>query len=600
MVDLSQLGIIGNCRSAALISRAGEVVWACLPDFDSPSVFAKLVDEEKGGVLAVVPEEPARIEQEYLENTNVLRTHFRTPSGAFELFDFMPIYAVDAQTYNRAPELYRLLRPLEGKPLVRIRYRPRLNYGAVETRTDAHGEYLKSVTARGEYHSVYCYTNIPFTAVLEERPFPLAGPSYFLVSFHQKLGRVDVGGAFTELERTKTYWLNWVSRTSIYALYQKEIVRSALTLKLLTYGKTGAVIAAATTSIPEYPGDSRNWDYRYCWIRDSAMILQTLRELRHGNTARQFLRFLLDTIIRKADTLQILYSIRGEKDLPERRLPHLAGYKKSKPVRVGNDAYRQKQNDVYGVLMDLIHTSFVHFPTSLPESEELWTTVRYIMRTVEDNWRKPDRGVWEMRTRPRHFVFSKVLSWVAVDRGLALANLLERDEFVPSWSALREEIRNDVETHGWNEAKGAYTQSYGSGDLDASLLLLERVGFCTADAPRWVSTVRAVEAELSRDGLLYRYRNKDDYGVPRSAFLICSFWMADALYRIGERERAGAVFERLLSCANRLGLFSEDLDFETHELYGNFPQGYSHLALINTAVLLNEGRQRSGFIYRTP
>jgi GH15 family glucan-1,4-alpha-glucosidase len=600
LTDIAHLGVIGNCRSAALVSADGEIVWCCLPDFDSPSVFAKLLDERRGGELAVAPAEPSSGRQFYVDRTNVLKTVFDTATGSFEVVDFMPIYVVEQAVHNQAPEIYRLIRPLSGRPVVRVRYRPKLNYALADTRSTAFPDYIKSVTTRGEYHSIYVYTSLPFQALLEGTPVVLEGEAFILVSYHQKLATVDLRSVTLELERTTTYWLNWVNRTEVFARYQEQIIRSALVLKLLTYGKTGAVIAAVTTSLPEYAGDSRNWDYRYCWLRDSAMILQTLRELRHKNTARDFLRFLLGTIIRKADTLQILYDVRGDKELPEIRLRHLAGYKNSRPVRVGNAAYRQKQNDVYGILMDLIYSSFAHFPASLHESEELWTTVRYIMKTVADNWRKPDRGIWEVRTKRRHFVFSKVLSWVAADRASSLAGLVGRKEFVAPWNAIKEEIRADIERCGWSEERRAYTQYYGSADLDASLLLMEKVGYCAADAERYVSTVRAIQAELCRDGLMYRYRNKDDFGLPRSAFIVCSFWMAEALYKIGEREKAAAMFERLLGFANPLGLFSEDILFDSHELTGNFPQGYSHLALINTAVMLNGGKPLSALRFVTP
>ncbi|RPJ09308.1 MAG: glycoside hydrolase family 15 protein [Spirochaetaceae bacterium] len=597
---ISDLGIIGNCRSAALVSRDGSVVWSCLPDFDSPSIFAKILDEEKGGELAILAEPGAVVNQSYLDRTNVLSTRFSTKRGDFEVLDFMPVYTIE-DSWCLAPELYRYIRVISGEPVVTIRYKPMLNYARFATVSMDFGEYIKSWTDKGDYHSVYTYSNLPHEALIEEKPVTLVHDSFILVSYHQKLVPVDTERVFAEMERTRVYWLNWVSRSGPFGNYDKEIVRSALVLKLLTYQKTGAVIAAVTTSLPEHPGGERNWDYRYCWVRDASMIINVLWDLRHRNSVRKFLRFLLNTMTRKADTIQILYGVRGEKDLTEETLEHLAGYMNSRPVRIGNAAYTQKQNDIYGILMDVIYTSFVHFPTTLPESEELWTTARYIMNTVEDNWHKPDRGIWEIRKGKRHFVFSKVLSWVAADRGVALARLLGRQDFIQPWIALREAIRADIEELGWNREKQAYTQSYGSSDLDASLLLLESVGYCEPCDPRYKSTVIACRSELCKDGLVYRYRNKDDFGTPQSAFVICTFWMIDALWKIGEKAAAMAMFEKMLSCTNHLGLLSEDIDFQTRELLGNFPQGYSHLALINTAMLINRADgDQSSFRFISP
>lgn len=587
MTKINDLGIIGNCRSAALISKDGTIVWNCLPDFDSPSIFAKVLDEENGGEFGILPEEGTVITQSYIDRTNILRTFFKCPSGDLELIDFMPFYHTDEHSYYNAPEIFRLLRVTSGKPVVKFRYCPKLNYNNDPTVSTIYQEYLKSNTVKGDYHSVYLYSNLPYDKVLNEQAILLEKNAFLLVSYHQKLIPIDLDRVELELERTITYWMNWVNRTPVYPLYQKELIRSALTLKLLTYQKTGAVIAAVTTSLPEAIGESRNWDYRYCWVRDASMIIQTLVKINHKNTAREFLRFLLGTMINKAETMQILYSVRGEKDLKEKTLHHLKGYQNSKPARIGNEAYIQKQNDIYGVLMELIYLSFNQFTNILNEGEELWTTVRFIMKTVEQNWDKPDRSIWEIRGDHRHFVFSKVLSWMAADRGVMIAEMFDRKDYIKPWTELRNAIRADIELKGWNAEKQSYSQSYGSSDLDASVLLMEKVGYCSAEDPRYVSTVRAVQQELCRNGLMYRYKNRDDFGKPQSAFTICTFWMIESLYKIGDRDTAMDMFNKMLGSANHLGLYSEDMDFDTRELLGNFPQGYSHLELINTIILLN-------------
>ena len=311
--------------------------------------------------------------------------------------------------------------------------------------------------------------------------------------------------------------------------------------------------------------------------------------LGHIKSAKDFLQFIIDIIPDKDEKIQIMYGINGEKELTEHILDHLSGYKDSHPVRTGNAAYIQKQNDIYGILMEVIYQQFNQFETSLENSEELWTVVRGIVSIVEENWQKPDKGIWELRTEDRHFVFSKLLCWVAIDRAIKIGEVLRMGINDTHWKSLRAEIYNDIYNNGWNEEVQAYTQYYGSKDLDASTLLMEQYGFIEAKDPRFVSTVHATERELCKDGLMYRYKNKDDFGEPTSSFTICTFWLIDSLFKIGERKKAKQMFDQLLSYSNHLGLFSEDIDFETKRLLGNFPQAYSHLALIETAANFSLG-----------
>src|SRR5690606_12177572 len=412
---------------------------------------------------------------------------------------------------------------------------------------------------------------------------------YLLLGYHEKLVKQGLDRAYLKYQRTKTYWMNWSEKTTNYTSYNEEISRSAFVLKALTYERSGAVLAAATTSLPETIGEERNWDYRFCWIRDASMVIKVMAGLGHTLSAKGFLQFIIDLIPDKDEKIQIMYGINGEKILTEHILDHLEGYAGSKPVRIGNAAYIQKQNDIYGILMEVIYQQFIQFETSLENSEELWTIVRGIVKIVEDHWKQPDKGIWELRTEDRHFVFSKLLCWVAIDRAIKIGQILRKGIHDEKWKALRTEIYNDIYNNGWNEEVGAYTQSYGSKDLDASTLLMEQYGFIKAKDPRFVSTVKATEKHLCRDGLLYRYRNQDDFGTPTSSFTICTFWFIDSLYKIGERQRAKEMFDTLLSYSNHLGLFSEDIDFETKRLLGNFPQAYSHLALIETAANFSQG-----------
>jgi len=404
------------------------------------------------------------------------------------------------------------------------------------------------------------------------------------MGYNEKIFPTTTAKAYLELQSTKVYWLNWSTKTPTYSKFNEEISRSALTLKLLSYDKTGAVLAAATTSLPETIGEVRNWDYRFCWIRDASMVIKVVSELGHKNVARRYLKFIIDLIPDKAEKLQIMYGINKEKKLTEETLEHLSGYKGSKPVRIGNAAYHQKQNDIYGILMDVIYEQMVKFSVDIENGEDLWSITKGIVWIVGNNWHEADKGIWEFRTEDRHFTFSKVLCWTALDRAIKVAEMLGKTHKIKKWEPLREEIWDDIYKNAWNEEVGAYTQSYGSKDLDASVLLMESYGCVKASDERYKSTVLAIGKDLSNDGLLYRYKNEDDFGLPSSSFTVCTFWYVNSLFKIGEHDKALKQFEKLLSYSNHLGLFSEDLDFKTKRLLGNFPQAYSHLALIECAV----------------
>jgi GH15 family glucan-1,4-alpha-glucosidase len=331
----------------------------------------------------------------------------------------------------------------------------------------------------------------------------------------------------------------------------------------------------------------RNWDYRFCWIRDAYMVIKVIAKLGHVQIVKNFIQYIIDLIPDKNEKLQIMYGISGEKTLTEETLDHLAGYKGSKPVRVGNAAYVQKQNDIYGILMDVIHYQMEQFTDKNDEYEELWSIVKSIVWVVKHNWKLADKGIWEFRHEDRHFTFSKLLCWVAADRAIKIAALINEEKSVEKWEALRDEIYVNIMENAWSETKQAFTQSYQSEHLDASVLLMEYYGFIDAKNPKFVKTVKAIEAELMHEGLLYRYKNKDDFGLPSSSFTVCTFWFINSLYKIGEEEKSKKLFDELLSYSNHLGLFSEDIDFSSKQLLGNFPQAYSHLALIDNALNFN-------------
>jgi GH15 family glucan-1,4-alpha-glucosidase len=582
-------GIIGNCRSAALISETGAIDWCCIPDFDSPSIFARLLDDEIGGTFEILVKDSYEITQKYVRNTNILCTRFASDEGIFEIHDFMPRYWAINSGYYNPPEIIRYFKHIEGKPVFAINYDPKLEYARHETVTKIKPEYIKSYTKNGDYDSLYLYTNLDKNKIMDQSEIHLEKDAFALMNYNQKLLPQTLDGQYLKLNRTKVYWLDWANKITTFARYQEPIVRSTLVLKLLTYHKTGAVLAAATTSLPETIGEQRNWDYRFCWIRDASMAINVMTKLGHKNTVKRFIKFIIDIIPDKNEKIQIMYGINREKVLTEEILDHLKGYENSRPVRIGNAAYTQRQNDIYGILMDVIYQQFKLFKTSLETGEDLWTITRSIVKIVTKNWRKPDKSIWEIRTEEKHFTFSKVLCWVAIDRAIKIANLLEKHSYAENWQPIASEIRQDIYDNAWNEKTKSYTQFYGSDNQDAANLLMHPYGFLAAKEERYVQTVRAIEKDLFQDGLMFRYRNKDDFGLPGSSFTICTFWLIESLFAIGEKERAKMMFEKMLSYSNHLGLFSEDLDFKTKRLLGNFPQAYSHLALIETAIKLAEG-----------
>lgn len=589
-------GIIGNGRSAALISQNGSIDWCCLPDFDSPSAFAKLLDRDKGGSCEIIPLEEFIISQRYLERTNILCTSFINNDSAFEVLDFMPRYKTEDNNYFTAPEIYRYIRILKGAPKVKILYNPKLNYALGLTKNVVTDKYVKTYSVDVPQESLFLYSSMKLGDVLEGNPIELEKENFLLITYHQKIITIDLRRVYMEYQRTKVYWLNWVNRSKQYELYNDEITRSLLVLKLMSYQRSGAILAAITTSLPETIGETRNWDYRYCWMRDASMTIQTLIDLGHLTSARRFIGFIKNIIKSKTDSFQIMYGIRGERELKETFLDHLDGYEGSIPVRIGNAAFNQAQHDIYGFLMDVIYQYYQFFSGTLDESEEIWSITKRMARIVSDLWHLPDNGIWEFRGTQKHFVFSKVLCWVAMDRAWKIAQILNKDEYLERWKCTAEMIRTDIFENGWNSQKGAFTQSYGSMDLDASILQMEAYGFIEASDPAYVGTVLAIQKELFQKGLMFRYKSNDDFGEPSSSFTICTFWMIQSLFKIGKTTEAREIFDNVLKYANHLGLFSEDIDFETKRLLGNFPQAYSHLALIQTARLFSGQKKAYYFI----
>jgi GH15 family glucan-1,4-alpha-glucosidase len=589
-------GVIGNCRTAALISKEGSIDWFCLPDFDSPSVFSKLLDENKGGSFSFEVSSDYAISQKYFKNTNILSTWYESEEGAFVVYDYMPRYRTIEQRYYLPPEIHRYLRVIRGKPRLSVRYDPKMNYAAESVVHEKYRDYIKTTSVVNDRNEIYLYSSVDFDTILNGEEFRLSSDEFFLLSYTQKLIPIDLERIHLDYERTKVYWLNWTNRSRKFLEYEDMINRSLLVIKLMSYHSTGAMIAALTTSLPESIGECRNWDYRFCWLRDASMSISSLVYMGHKNVAERFIGFVKNLLRSRDDVFQIMYGIRGERELTEVELTHLSGYENSYPVRIGNAAFTQIQNDSPGYLLDVIYKYYLYFPGTLDEIEEMWEMVRFIARSVSQTWQMPDHSIWEFRTRKLSFVFSKVMSWVAMDRATAIAELLHKNSYAELWKTESEKIKADIFEKGWKEEIQCFSQAYENNDYDSSLLLMHYYGFIDANDERFVKTVKSIRQHLQYKGLMYRYKSADDFGHPSSSFTVCNFWMIQALYAIGEKEEARRMFDSIVAYANHVGLYSEDFDFETGRLLGNFPQAYSHLAFINAATLFSEEKVVSKFI----
>ena len=586
-MDNYNYGIIGNCTSAALVDQDCSLDWLCLPYFDSPSVFAKILDEKKGGFFKISGVDTVEIHQEYILHTAILKTTFETKDGIFEVNDYMPRFMRARGNYHCPSEIHRKLRVVSGHPKIKVTFTAAPNYALGSAEYKIKNDYIKITSTQGHYNSYYLYSNLDYSKILKGEEIVLDKYSFFLLSYHEKLELIDNDKIFLEYERTKSYWLDWVQRTKYPKIYKEQVLRSAITLKLLMFDRTGAVLAAATTSLPEIIGKDRNWDYRYCWIRDAAMIIDTYVRIGHIESGEHFLEFILNRMQLKHEDIGVMYGINGEEELEEKTLDHLSGYLDSYPVRMGNAAYQQKQNDLYG---ELIETIFAYFlidrRNSFQVNEEIWTMVRSLVNRVRDCWREPDSGIWERREAMQHYTHSKLMAWVAMDRAVKIARFINKPSYIEPWSKLAEAIKIDILKNAWNEELKCFTMYYGSEYYDASNLLMLHYGFLEKTDPRMISTVQTHYKHLVKNKFTFRYVAEDEFGAPENAFFVCSFWMINALYLIGEEEKARDMFDHVSQCANHLGLFAEDIEIESKRMTGNFPQGYSHLAYIQTALLL--------------
>jgi GH15 family glucan-1,4-alpha-glucosidase len=583
---IEDYALIGDTHTAGLVSREGSIDWLCLPRFDSPACFAALLGDRSNGRWRIAPAGPVReVRRRYQGDTLVLETEYRTDEGAVRVVDCMPPRQSD-------PDVARVVEGVRGRVPMRMELTIRFDYGSIVPWVRHVGGALHAVAGPD---SVWLRTPVPvygenwttladFTVAEGERaPFMLT----WHASHRPAPRRIDPVRALGD---TEAWWGEWASGIDYAGGWQDAVIRSLLTLKALTYAPTGGIVAAPTTSLPEQLGGVRNWDYRYCWLRDATFTLSALMLAGLTEEAKAWREWLLRAVAGQPRQMQILYGVAGERRITEQELDWLAGYQESRPVRVGNAAVNQFQLDVYGEVMDTLHLGR-HI--GLESDQPTWDLQLALLEFLESNWGQPDEGIWEIRGPRRHFTHSKVMAWVALDRAIKAVELLGHDGPVDRWRGMRRELHDEVCREGYNSERDAFVQYYGADHLDASLLQIPLVGFLPADDPRVKGTVAAIQRELMVDGLVHRYPPEGSQsvdGLPpgEGTFLACTFWLADNLALMGRRDEAGEIFERLLTLRNDVGLLSEEFDPASGRQLGNFPQAFSHVALVNTANYLSE------------
>ena len=598
-LPIEDYGLIGNLRTAALVGKNGSIDWLCFPKFDSPSVFAAILDDQKGGYFRISPlARDVTYKQFYWPETNVLVTRFLSADGVGEAIDFMPLRI--GQEGAESGSLIRMVRALRGTMRFRLECHPAFNYGRDRCRIRLAGDtaYFQGGGLRLGLRSAVRLSRSEGGVFAEFTLSEGKGRSFELYGLGTRGNGAQAARADQLFHETVEYWRRWISRSTYRGRWREMVNRSALVLKLLTYQPTGAIVAAPTCSLPESLGGGRNWDYRYTWIRDAAFTVYSLMRLGFTEEAMQFAAFL-DARCHELDpdgSLQTVYGIDGRRELKEETLDHLAGYMGSAPVRTGNAAYQQLQLDIYGEMMDSL---YLYNKYGKPISYELWNHLRRLTNWVCEHWRDKDEAIWEVRGGPRNFVYSKMMCWVAVDRALRLASKRSLPADWQLWSKVRDEIYETVMKRGWNEKKGAFMQSYNRNSLDASLLLMPLVFFISPYDPRMLGTVDAInrsprEGGLVSDGLVFRYdvdKTPDGLKGTEGTFNICTFWLVEALTRASQNDPqrlqdARLLFEQMLGYANHLGLYAEQIGVQGRAL-GNFPQALTHLSLISAAFNLD-------------
>jgi GH15 family glucan-1,4-alpha-glucosidase len=598
IADMSSLdlAVIGNCTISALVDRRAQIVWSCFPRFDGDPVFSALLDSPEGrtdaeqkGVFAIDMVGMVSCEQTYLENTAVLVSRMTDSFGnILEVTDFAPRFKHYDRTF-RPPMLIRRVYPVKGRPRIRVRLRPHYDWGSCPPSLTRGSNHLRFV---GPAYSLRLTTDASVSYVQDERPFVVDRPLSFFFGEDEPLRSETDSTARAFLDSTVDFWRDWVRSLSIPFDWQEPVIRAAITLKLCNYEETGAIVAALTTSVPEAPHTKRNWDYRYCWLRDAYFVIQALNRLGTTKTMEEYLTYITNIVddmeaVPDQKDMPPLFSITRSPDLEEREATALAGYRGMGPVRVGNAAYTQIQNDAYGsVVLASVH-AFLDKRLIRTGNRALFAHLEKLGHRAIEVFDQPDAGPWELRTKAAVHTFPSVMCWAACDRLVKIAEAMGREDRAAFWRENADHMHRVINERAYNPDTGTFVSSFEGEHLDATLLLLAELDFVKPDDPRFITTVEAVGAKLRRGDLLLRYDVEDDFGLMHTAFMICGFWYVDALNVIGRKDEAKELFEHILSLRNSFGLFSEDADYTTGELWGNFPQTYSMVGLINSAVRLS-------------
>ncbi|MCG6169128.1 glycoside hydrolase family 15 protein [Leptospira sanjuanensis] len=586
------MGLIGNCSFIAQISEDTNVEWLCWPKFDSSFIFGSLLDKKKGGEFRILPiDERAHYNQSYLENTNILKSNVKTEDGEFEVVDFAPRF-FEHERYYKPLMLVRKIKPLRGSPKIRIICDPKGDYGRIDPVMQIGSNHIRY---SGLDSDVRLTSNIPIQYILNRSEFLLNETKYLVLTYGEPLESSLEKTSETLLARSKEYWQSWVKHCSIGEFRQSSVIRSALALKLHQYQDTGAIIAASTTSLPESPGSERNWDYRYCWIRDAFYTLNAFSNVGHFEEMEKYSYFLENIASRNKERIQPLFSITGEERIEE-KIIELAGYLDNKPVRVGNQAYTHIQNDVYGQMLLSIAPLYLDYRFSHKKIPSSAIIVKELLEHIKNTMDQPDAGLWEFRNLSQKHCYTFLFHWAGCTAAEKIGRKIGDRKIWSIAAELKQQAAERIETC-YDSTRGVYTQAEGVSNLDASLLQLISMGYLDRNSSKAAQHLKVLESELrTPEGLFYRYKHSDDFGVPKTTFLVCAFWYVDALTCVGRVRDAIEVFDTLTNFSNHLGLFSEDIDPVDGSQWGNFPQTYSHVGLMNSAFRISRKLDKPLFL----
>ncbi len=576
---LYQTGIVGNCAFIAHVNKNTDISWLCFPRFDSSFVFGSLLDENNGGEFSIKPKGEFTSHQYYTENTNVLRTEVTAQDGKYKITDFAPRFHLH-ERYYKPLMLIRKIEPLEGNPRITIKCKPVYEYGKNKMMANRGSNHIYY---QGSEEHMQLSTNVSLNYILDEQAFVLNETKYLILTYGYNLDAPIVSTAENFLRETITYWRLWIKHSSIANFYQPLVIRSALVLKIHHYEDTGAIIAASTTSLPEFPGSTRNWDYRYCWLRDSYYVLTSLNHIGHFEEMEKYFNYLSDISYPDDKRYQPLYGITGERKITETYLDHLEGYKGEQPIRIGNQAYEHVQNDIYGQVLISMLPLYTDHRFVFSERSDSIKWIENVLSKMESTIDEKDAGIWEFRNIANVHCYSNLFQWAGANAALKMAKKINNEDFENRAKVLIEKAAAHIEAC-YDPQRKVYTNAVGSKYLDASTLQLIIMNYLDPNSDRAKDHLIALENELkTEEGLFYRYIHTDDFGKPKTTFLICAFWYVEALACVGRIEDAIKEFENLVKYCNHLLLFSEDVDAKTGSQWGNFPQAYSHVGLMNAA-----------------